>query len=360
MRFPAESRPVEKAAAPLLRRAEIDPGCDYVPPVGATQEALAAIMQSVLGVDRVGATDNFFELGGDSLQAVDLFVRIEQRFGVTLSPSTIINFPTIATLARLVAGKSEAARDGVLVVLQPDGPAPPLFLMHDASGDVLSYRLLVRHLGSARRIYGLVHPPQEWPPAATVTIPQWAAVYRDAILAVQPTGPYVLAGYSLGGVLAYEVMRSLQAQRQAIGLLVVIDSPIHDRSLLGRLQRMGRKVSHHARLMSHIADKGLRRPQGPEFAQSAENGTAMARLEAIYSAYRPPAYTGDLKLFRCTREHNSRYYPPDLGWAACVKGNIEICEIPTNHLGALADQGAEIIARQLRRWLNDMTAAHSL
>src|SRR5262249_52314979 len=160
-------------------------------------------------VEPIGRLDNFFELGGDSLAAVKLFARVEQELGIRLPPSTIIRHATVAQLAALLASDSKTDAARCLVALQPQGGEPPLFLIHEASGNLFSYRELVRLLGSQRKIYGLQYPGQDQEPIPALSVPQMAATYLDAIVHVQPTGPYLIAGYSMGGSVAYELARQL-------------------------------------------------------------------------------------------------------------------------------------------------------
>ena len=228
----------------VLRRAEIDLGIAYTAPVGRAELFLADAWRQILAVDQIGRFDNFFELGGDSLAAVKLFARVEQQLGIRLPPSTIIRHPNILRSSprclTLATAKADAAR--CLVALQPEGSEPPLFLVHEASGNLFSYRALVGLLGRQRKIHGLLYPGQDQDPIPALSIPQMAATYVDAIAQIQPAGPYLLVGYSMGGSVAYEIARQLRSRGQQIGLLVLIDAGICDAQLRGLAARGAQTV----------------------------------------------------------------------------------------------------------------------
>jgi len=358
-----------------LRRSELDPGTDYVSPADPVQMRLAAIMQDILRIDRIGSTDSFFELGGDSLQAIELFVRIERSFGAVLSPSTIIDHPTIAKLATLLAGKGSGT-ERVLVTLQPEGDGPPLFLIHEASGNLFSYHALVQRLGGARKIYGLIYPGQHQDPIPALDIPAMAAIYRNAIVAVASDGPYCLLGYSFGGSVAYEVARQLREQGRRVGAVILVDAGIRDGQLTG-LQKAVRKLSRHLEQMSEQPPsawfaylwQALRKeldqmPLNP-LARLQQEGKdralpqrlrvqIMETLIAALAAYAPPPYDGDVKLLRCTQGIGARYARKQLGWASAVRGRIECCELPTHHYAALSEPTVALVAAHVSRWLAEI------
>jgi amino acid adenylation domain-containing protein len=74
---------------------------EYVEPIGATEQALAAIWQELLGVPRVGRHDHFFELGGHSLLAVQLLLRMRQTYEIEVSLKDLFNKPILWELADL-------------------------------------------------------------------------------------------------------------------------------------------------------------------------------------------------------------------------------------------------------------------
>ncbi len=345
----------------VLRRSEIDPGADYVEPKQGVEARLAALMQDVLGIDRVGAADSFFELGGDSFQAIALFVGIEKEFGIALPPAAIIEHPSVAKLASLVAGQSRVS--GNLVTLAADGAEPALFFMHPFSHAILGYRTLAKHFGNTRKIYGLTGLAEEQSRDPALSIAKLAATCTAAITSVEQDGPYFLVGHCLGGAVAYEVARQLLAQQRRIGLLVMIDTGVADVATPGP-RRLARKLSYHLAEMRAQAPRHwggyiwgkIRKEIGRRRHQSApadRAGPPQRLLDEAYQTFRPGKSACDVKIIRCTRR---RYGSRELGWSAYVQGRIEVCDLPIDHTDVLTDPSAGLIADQLKRWLDQSGA----
>jgi aspartate racemase len=201
---------------------------DYVAPQTPTEIELARIWSEVLSVERVGTRDNFFALGGHSLLAARLVARVRGEMGRDLALRTLFERPTIAALAeelaRLPPDGDRRDWPAELVTIQPHGSRPPLFVLHAADGNVVNYLPLARHLGEDQPLMGLQHPGLAGEEIGDWSIEQLATRYADVLCAVQPQGPYFLAGWSLGGVLAYELARELTARGEAVGLVALVDA----------------------------------------------------------------------------------------------------------------------------------------
>jgi amino acid adenylation domain-containing protein len=105
---------VDRKALPVDGLEPLDPGTEGVPPRNPLEETLAAAWAQVLGLERVGVFDNFFDLGGHSLQAVQLVSRLASALGRPVPVRTVLQAPTIAEMAELLA-HDEPAGDGVAV-----------------------------------------------------------------------------------------------------------------------------------------------------------------------------------------------------------------------------------------------------
>jgi acyl-coenzyme A synthetase/AMP-(fatty) acid ligase/thioesterase domain-containing protein/acyl carrier protein len=195
---------------------------NYTAPRDALELSLARIWEETLDVRPVGVQDNFFELGGHSLLAVRLMARVEQQFGVRLPLAILFHQPTIEHLAALLR-REERPSWSCLVPIQPHGNKPPLFCVHGAAGNVICFADLARNLQADQPLYafqslGLQGDPHE-------SIEAMAAHYVSLMRSVQPHGPYCLAGWSLGGVVAFEMARQLQSQEQEVAMLALLDAP---------------------------------------------------------------------------------------------------------------------------------------
>src|SRR5262249_53372531 len=123
--FPiASSGKIDLNAWPPPRREEPHP-VPFRGPTDERERELCTIWKEVLKLPKIGIDDDFFELGGTSMQALMVFTKIEARLGHNLSPSTIMQAPTIARLAGFI----QATTDASLVPLRTTGTGLPLFLV---------------------------------------------------------------------------------------------------------------------------------------------------------------------------------------------------------------------------------------
>ena len=245
------------AAGDLFERPDLDN--EYVAPESEIERKLAAFWTELLGVDKIGVHDSFFDIGGHSLIAVRLFRMIKQAYAVDLPISVLFEAPTIAACARLIeerVGPVEAgAEDGApaggaparsFVHLVPMSPgknphATPIFICAGMFGNILNLRQLALHLGADRPVYGLQARGLYGDQAPHETFEEMAADYLAEIRAVQPHGPYLLAGYSGGGLTAFEMARQLNAAGESVDQIVMLDTPVHVEPHLSLLDRASMK-----------------------------------------------------------------------------------------------------------------------
>ena len=169
------------------------------------------IWQDTLGVP-LGVTDDFFELGVDSLTAGRLFARIEREYDQRLPRGVLFQTPTVERLARLLdGGEGDAQRWPSLVPMRSGGDRTPLFCVHGGAGTVLFYRGLVEALGADQPVYALQAAGLYGGQAPEQTVEEMAAGYVEQMREVRPRGPYAVAGYCFGGMVAFEMARRLRA-----------------------------------------------------------------------------------------------------------------------------------------------------
>ena len=221
------------------------------PMTDAVSRQLSEFWQDILGVSSVTLEDNYFDLGGDSSLAVQLFARIERTFQVQLPLATLYEAPTLGELARIVRGEVQSDGWSSLVPIQTSGPRPPLFCFHGAGGNVLIYARLAHYLGPDQPVYGLQSQGLDGKSPCLTTIEEMAGLYLREIRRVQPRGPYLLAGYCMGGTVAYEVAQQLTASGETVAMLALLDTMNWHKVPL----TFWSKSSHSSQqLMFHIAN----------------------------------------------------------------------------------------------------------
>jgi amino acid adenylation domain-containing protein len=189
-------------------------------PADPIEDRLKAVWQSLLKVETVGLDQDFFGLGGHSLLAERMLVQVGGWFSVQLPHSVLIEHPTIRGLATYLRQKP-VEQWPALVTLQTGGELPPLFVAHGIGGSLLSFLDLAAELGREQPVYGLQLPAGVDEHQAQVR--QLATNYVKQVRAIQPAGPYYLAGHSSGGVIVFEMACQLMEEGEAVGLLALLD-----------------------------------------------------------------------------------------------------------------------------------------
>ncbi|MFE0018781.1 thioesterase domain-containing protein, partial [Mesorhizobium sp. NPDC059054] len=185
---------------------------------------LAGLWSELLGVERIGRRDSFFILGGHSLLVVRLVARIRQELGKVVTIQDVLVQPTIEGIASAIR-KLQIRPNTVegVVELNSAGSQRPLFIVHPSSGEVGAYPALALAIGKDIPVFGLEAAGLRDDLLRAETVEQIAEEYLSRIRKVQPTGPYRLAAWSLGGVIAYEMARQLANAHENVEFLGLID-----------------------------------------------------------------------------------------------------------------------------------------
>ncbi|GHE46092.1 hypothetical protein CP980_34665 [Streptomyces vinaceus] len=168
----------------------------------------------------IGVRDDFFALGGHSLKAFALMAAVRREFGVELPLNPVFRRRTVELLCEALPEAGAAAARLLVPLADGDPSRPPLVLVHPRGGDVVCYRDLVRDLsaspGGDRRILGLESVGYDTGQRPLETVPEMAERYLAALREEQPHGPYLLARWSLGGTMAYEMAARLEAAGEEV------------------------------------------------------------------------------------------------------------------------------------------------
>ncbi|MEW1775128.1 amino acid adenylation domain-containing protein [Streptomyces sp. NPDC086777] len=333
-------------------------------PRNPREDILCQLFAEVLGLPEVGVDDNFFHLGGHSLLAARLISRIRTALGVEPSMSALFTAPTAAALARgLDAGNSGDSLE-VMLPLRPEGDREAVFCIHPGGGLSWSYVGLLRRLPPQFPLYGVQAHGLRRPDEMPATIEEMASDYIERIEKVQPEGPYHLLGWSLGGMVAYEMAVQWRARGARIGMLALLDCYPG--------------MPDHFRVNDATMLRSLLDPENPEAVPeegSAELGRAleivkndtgalasltepqivallktMAHNRKIVRAYEPTWFDGDVLFFLATR-NRVEDAPTAEVWREHVGGALVSHPIDATHI-AMADpeplaEIGRIVARDL-------------
>lgn len=340
------------------------------PPRTPAEQQMAKLWEELLGIQRVGADDDFFALGGHSQLAVKLAAMVEQVFGVPLSLATLLEDATVAGLVRSLEGISSAAEAGALVELRRGDPGRTLFLIHASGGTVMPYVHLVRHLGKPWQVYGIQLPGVDQAAKAYASLQEQLADYASVIGAAQPEGPLRLAGWSVGGLLAYELARVLRDQGREIECVAMLDASVPPEDGQELVQQVSfvamvwmYEVAAMAGLDVEIDPEELRRLPPEQCADAAieklrELGAIPAESpteawRARFDGYlgnvqraaesKLQSYTGRVVLLRAQERLLGRPY----GWTE-LASQLRTIEVPGNHFSLLLPPHVATVARELR------------
>ncbi|HEX5725644.1 MAG TPA: amino acid adenylation domain-containing protein, partial [Longimicrobiaceae bacterium] len=345
-------------------------------PRSGLEETLAALWREVLGVEQVGIHDDFFELGGHSLLALRLMARLREELGRDLPVATLFRAPSVESMARAFAGGLPEILLP-LVPLQPLGSRRPLFLAPPGGGHLVCYRTLSRLLAPELPVYGLQARGLEDGRDPLRSIEEMGAYFVEAVRALQPGGPYFLGGWSLGGVLSFEMARQLEGAGDEVALLALLDTGVpesetetkatldHARVLvriLGDVLGFGaaalvrpREIRHlppREQLKAALRQMSLREPLPPSRYDEVLELTRVRRanLHALLD-YRPGRYAGHVTYVRTAgSERKGVTERTEAYWAARADGGLSVTRISGNH-GTLLHEPhvralvAELLAR---------------
>jgi thioesterase domain-containing protein/acyl carrier protein len=343
-----------------------------------TTKRLARIWQELLGVGSIGIDQNYFDLGGDSPLAIQLFSQIEKVFNVKLPLATLFEAPTIRELASILRCEAPTAGWSPMVPIQPKGSRPPFFCIHGAGGNVLIYRDLSLHLGSDQPFYGLQSPGLDGSRPPLTRIEEMATLYVREIRRVQPSGPYFVGGYCMGGTIAFEIAQQLRAQGEQIALLALFDTlnwyKVPLPSIWGKTQHSGQRLIFHAANFFSLDSAGkakfflekvkVFRSRIPvwrgmllrRFARNSPTSNSKSRvLGQVWEAndcagfhYDPRPYPGVITEFRPRKQYRL-CNKPELKWDRLAQGGQEIVVLPVYPAGMLVEPFVKHLAAALMR-----------
>jgi amino acid adenylation domain-containing protein len=259
----------------------------YIAPQGATEEKLAALWAEVLEVERAGRDDDFFAVGGYSLLAVKMLARIREQFSTEIDLRDLLEYPTLREMAARLspeqpqtASPASGRMEENLVVMQGTGTRHPLFLVHVPSGNVLPYVSLVRLLPETLPVYGL--QVSEGEDDGSLSVENLAARHIEAIRRVQPHGPYRLAGWSAGGLVAYEMASQLLAQGEPVDFVGLLDTYCPGTPAAEALQTGSVDIDTAFLLAAvQVLNPGLGDSVVAELGEIEDFGQALARCKAL-------------------------------------------------------------------------------
>jgi acyl-CoA synthetase (AMP-forming)/AMP-acid ligase II/thioesterase domain-containing protein len=360
-----------------------------VAPRSTLELQLVRIWEEVLGIHPIGITDNFFDLGGYSLLAAELVERIVSQFGKELPLASLLDASNIEQQAKILCDESSILPWTSLVPIKSSGSMAPVYFVHGVGGNILGFRALAHHLGPNQPVYGLQSVGLDGKTPPYMRIEDMAAHYIKEILAFQPEGPYYLGGQSFGGTVAYEMARQLHEQRYEVAILVLLDSlPPNQSSGFTGVEAVRRAIAGYLLRVKYHAQNAVLGPYRMLYVRKKAS-TVKRRLKSwiwrtVYKGYRSfdrALPTGLQNVDEANRQAMKTYYPkpcsarialflaqeraideavtPELAWKDLATGELEVYEVPGDHVTITIEPYVQVLAEKLKLCLG-RTQARSL
>ena len=357
-------------------------------PETETQRLLADIWKETLHVHQIGIHDNFFELGGHSLIAIRVMKMIEEKSKHRLPITALFEAPTIEKLSELLEKDEKKDSWKSLVQIKPGGNKPPLYIVHGSGLTVLIFHALAMGLDSDQPVYGLQARGLNGLDEPFDNMEEIAAYYVGEILEQNPQGPFNLAGYSFGGIVAFEMAKQLKAAGREVNMLAIFDTNAdHSSHFDDWALKMSKKFKRQfpkfkfilksfrkypAETLSYqfnflkrkcirlIANTGLLKKNADEEEHLDFADKINYKHDLAFEKYKLGPYNGSIDLFRV----KSRMYflddPVYLGWKPYALQGIEIHEISGDHKTFLLAPNVQELSRVLSRIINERNAGREI
>jgi amino acid adenylation domain-containing protein len=357
--------------------AELTPGTprQQRPLVTGTEKRLAAVWSGLVEARVEDGDDDFFAMGGHSVLAVRLMSQVEKEFGVRLPLAELFSSPTVASMAALIERCGASAEWHPVVALNASGHRVPLICFHPVGGNVLCYRDLAEALGADQPVYMVQSYGLEEGQTLHPTVEAMTAAYLSALRGVVPAGPVALAGWSFGGLLAWEAATQFQrsgAEVRAVAVLDGVAVPDVVRELLQKdeseymaalFDEMGMIDAATLRPLTpdQRLDLILERARGGHFLPDGMDRAGMRRLMALFQnnglaavRYRPRPLAGKLLLVRpkaASKQAPGVPGDPLNGWGPLASG-VTLRWMEGTHGQMLQQPWLDELAGYLRQWLD--------
>jgi len=356
-----------------LLQYKTDKKLKYNEPRTEAEKIVATIWKEVLNIEKIDIFSTFFEMGGHSIKAVKVMFEIEKHTGKRIPLSALFKYSTVEKFARLINNEEEISKD-CLVPLKPNGSKIPLFIVHGAGLNILNFVNLSKHFDEDQPVYGIQGTGPKGYEDWYKSIEDMAAHYVDSIIKINPDGPYAVAGFSFGGIVAFEMTRQLKEQGKTVSLTALLDSYVdnsyyyktYQQKKLIRIYDCNRRrlaflkemlLSWKAFKMRINAKKEhiLKTYFGKKDIMTEQEALALEQfIEAdrmvykIVNRYHLKPQNFEVDLFRSKDDRNYKLDPTHLGWKKAALKGVTIHNISGDHLDIVAPPNDKILARMLQ------------
>ena len=374
---------IDKKNLPAPEYVRQDSEANLRKPRTETEKKIAKVWSEVLQIEEIGIYNTFFEMGGTSIMAVKVVAEIEKRTGKRFPLSILIKYSTVAKFAKLFNEDVEIYSD-CIVPLKSNGSKVPLFMVHGGALDVLNFANVSKHLDEEQPFYGIQGFGSKGFDIWYESINDMAAHYIQAITKINPDGPYALAGFCVGGIVAFEMTRQLQEQGKEVILTLALDSYANSsyyfkthkqKKLIRYYHRTQRRLLFLKEMLTSWTAFKKRFNAKKEYILKRhfkDNNSKMSELDAlalerfteatsmmrrILDKYQLKPQSLKVDVFRSKDNTAHLLAPKYLGWKKAARKGVLVHEIPVSDFDMKIAPHDKILARMLQDILDEKYAA---
>jgi surfactin family lipopeptide synthetase C len=325
------------------------------------------LFSELLGIEGISVEDSFFDLGGNSLLVIQLIDRIKRVFKRNIPLETVYQASTPRKLSETIESFENLEPDIQLVKIHSHGNKVPFFCVH---GDDANF-YLPKYLDEEQPFYAFFHQGRDGHLMHHKSIPDIASHYITQLHQIQRHGPYKLGGFSIGGLIAYEMANQLTKNGEKVSLLVLFDThaPKHKEYVISAQSSLINTNNKYNKMENVILESTNKFIQG--FAK--KKGRLIKMLQYYYylltnqliptelrrfyiiktyknaeKKYSPDKFSGSLHIFRAKENMIPDY---SLGWKNLVDGKISVQEILGDHYSIMTKPHIKSLGRKLQKLL---------
>lgn len=368
---------IDKKNLPAPEYVRQDSESNLRKPQTETEIEIAKVWSEVLQIEEIGIDDNFFEMGGTSIMAVKVVAEIEKSTGKRFPLSVLFEYSTVEKFARLLNEGSKIDSDCV-VPLKSNGNKVPLFMIHGGGLDVLYFANTSKHFDEEQPFYGIQGVGAKNFDNWYTSIEDMAAQYIQAIIKVNPNGPYAIAGYCVGGIVAFEITKQLQEQGKEVSITAVLDS-YADYSYYFKSYRQKKLIRHYYRTRKRLAfliemltswkafKKRFNSKKEYILKNHFDENNTMSELDilaferfteatgmmhSILNKYQLKPQSVKVDVLRSKDNEAHLLAPKHLGWKKAAQKGVTVHHIPGSNFDMRVSPHDKILARMLQDLLD--------
>ena len=361
--------------------------------IGYVQTEIARI--GGMDKDKLEMHYSLDEMGIDSLMAIELRNRIAADLKVDIPMNEFLSNPSITYLADLLlkqSGPEEEATEAVeevaiewspIVPMKTDGSNLPLFCVHGVGGHTMRFTKLVRRLSDHQPFYGFQAQGLDGDVDRLESVEEMATQYVEALIKQQPEGPYIIAGYSFGSFVAYEMACQMAENGRKVESLILFDGKATElhlyektldwRSKAGhKVNSLREKQAFHARQMAELSpsdqltymseivtggDSVVERRRPPRFDENPYDDSEVSQVMnqmikhnlRIARSYFPRPFPGKITFYAATKDRG--YH----GWSHLAEGGVDIIMVPGTHVSIMEEPNVPVLAKALTEQLDQIS-----